>query len=207
MRSIYVLIFLIIVLAFAIGFTLKSQKVDLDNWSKGRTDLKWEYVDSTVKVFPSVMEINYFERQNDLYNLFVLSGESKIERTNKERTQGEYSVEVVFGTTWEELAMVYFPKDWRRYRYLKLDIYNPQENLLHLEFRMGDCFDARTFNLGSQKFKKEIELTKGWNKLEFSIGEIGEKINMDSFYKSVHLSFFLEQAKQEVFIDNVRLVR
>ncbi|MCJ7508817.1 MAG: hypothetical protein MUO85_08840 [candidate division Zixibacteria bacterium] len=206
MRLIYVLVIIIILLGLAIGLTLSREKVDLSDWRKGKVDLHWEYVDTTIKAFPEVLEMNYFEQQNDIYNLFVLSKRSKVERSEENVIQGEYSAKITFGATWEEVVLVYFPQDWKNYRYLRLDIYNPQPNPLHLEFRIGDFFDAKSFYLSSQKFKKEIELRSGWNELNFSLEEIGEKIDQKSSYKSIHLSFF-PQAKEVVYLDNLRLVK
>jgi len=206
MRFNYILIIIILLLGFAIGLTLKEEQVDLDSWRKNKVGLQLEYVSDTMKTFPSVLEINYFERQEDIYNLFVSSKRSRVQRSEEQRTQGQYSAEIVFGTTWEEITLVYFPEGWSKYRYLELDIYNPQDNLLDLQFRIGDYFDSRSFYLSSQKFKREIGLKKGWNRLEFSVKEISEKININSSHKTIHLSFF-PQPGEKVYMDNLRLIR
>ena len=77
---------------------------------------------------------------------------------------------------------------------------------MHLQFRMGDFFDSKSFYLSSQKFKKEIQLKEGWNELSFSIEEISKQININSSHKSIHLSFF-PQPGEKVYIDNIRLVK
>ena len=206
MRFIYILIIMVIILGFAIGFTLKGERFNPYNRYKGKVDLQCEYIDSNIRMLPPILEINYFEEQNDVYNLFVISKKSKVQRTQNQRTQGKYSVEIVFGTTWEEIALVYFPEQWNKYRYLKLDIYNPQDTFFHLQFRVGDYFDDEKFYLDSQRFKKEMELNKGWNKLEFNMSEIAKKIDINSPHKSIHLSFFRDP-KGKVYIDNIRLVK
>lgn len=206
MRFNHILIIVIFLLGFAIIFTLKTGRLDLDNWRKGKADFQWEYVDSTVKISPLVLEVSYFERQEDIYNLFVSSKKSRVQRSEEQRTQGRYSAEIVFGTTWEEITLVHFPEGWSNYRYLKFDIYNPQDNLLDLQFRIGDYFDAGGFYLDSQKFKREMGLKKGWNRLEFSVEEISKKININSSRKTIHLSFF-PQPGEKVYVDNLRLIR
>jgi hypothetical protein len=206
MRLNYILIIIILLLGFAIGLTLKEEKVDLDSWRKDKADLQLGYVDDTIERLPPVLEVNYFERQNDIHNLFVISRKSKVQRSEEQRTQGRYSGEIVFGTTWEEIALVYFPQMWSKYRYLKLDIYNPQDTILHLQFRIGDYFDNEKWYLDSQRFKKEVDLHKGWNRLEFSMDEIASKININSPRRSIHLSFF-PRPGEKVYIDNMRLVK
>ncbi len=206
MRLNYILMIIILLLGFAIGLTLKEEQVDLDSWRKGKVGLQLEYVNDSIKTFPSVLEVNYFERQNDIHNLFILSKKSRVQRNEEQRTQGKYSAEIVFGATWEEIALVYFPQLWSKYRYLKLDIYNPQDAPLHLEFRIGDYFDNEKWYLDSQRFKKEIELHSGWNKLEFNIAEIAQKININSPRRSMHLSFF-PRPGEKIYVDNLRLTR
>ena len=206
MRLNYVLTIIAAILLFAITLTLKEGKFNSDVWRKEKADFKWEYVDNTVRTFPSTMQVNYFETQNDISSLFVLSGKSKIRRSQEQKTQGEYSAEIIFGSTWEEIVLVYFPESWNKYRYLKLDIYNAQEKPMQLQFRMGDLFDSKAFYLNSQKFKKEMELKPGWNQLEFSVEEISRKIDINSSRKSIHLSFF-PQAGEKVYMDNFRLVK
>ncbi|MDP3024014.1 MAG: hypothetical protein Q8O10_00585 [candidate division Zixibacteria bacterium] len=206
MRLIYFLAIIVLLMALAIGLTLKGEKIDLDSWSKEKVNLQLAYVDMLPRTSPQVLEISYFEGQNDIYNLFVLSGKSKVQRSGEQRTQGEYSAKITFGSTWEEIVLVYFPESWNKYRYLKFDIYNAQEKSLELQFRIGDFFDSKAFYLNSQKFKKEVELKQGWNRLEFSIEEISRKIDINSSHKSIHLSFF-PQAGEAIYIDNFRLVK
>ena len=204
MRFSYALAVTIVLLAFAIGFTLRGEKISISNWNQQKADFRWEYVDNCIKTYPSVVEINYFEEQNDIYNLFVNSKKSKVQRSKECKTQGEYSAQVIFGADWEELVLFHFPEEWSKYKYLKLDIYSPKENPLHLQFRMGDLFDCHSWYPSRQKFKRELQLKQGWNNLSFSIEDIAKRIDINSSHKTIHLSFS-SQPGETIYLDNVRL--
>lgn len=204
MRFSYTLLVMVIILAFAIGLTLRGEKINLDTWSRQKASFQWEYVDDSINVYPSVVEINFFEEQNDIYNLFVVSKKSSVQRSTEYRTQGAYSAQVIFGSDWEELVLFYFSEEWSKYKYLRLDIYNPKENSLNLELRVGDFFDCHGWYPDSQKFKRQLQLKQGWNNLSFSLEDIAKQIDLSSLRKTIHLSFS-SLPDDTIYIDNARL--
>lgn len=166
-----------------------------------------ENVDNRIIKALSKKEINFFETDKDINNWFVRCNKNnaiEVKRSSNYFSQGNYSMQVKWkAKEWGELVFVDFPEDWSNYKNFNLDIFNPNNEAIIFQIRIGDRFDASGFYDKSNKFITKDVLNPGWNTINLKISEIGKRINIISERKVIHLSFFTKD--KTLYLDNMGL--
>jgi hypothetical protein len=105
-----------------------------------------------------------------------------------------------------ELATVHFPRQWKSYDILELDIYNDSDDDGALWFRIGSQYDARKFYVRSQKYAEEFLLRPGANTISIPVRDVVEAFGKLPHRRSIHLNF-PSGGGQRYFLDFLRMVR
>jgi VanZ family protein len=105
-------------------------------------------------------------------------------------------------------SLVYFPRDWRRYRFLVIEVMNPSPEAIDVTCRIHD----RRHEWGrsyKDRFNKVFRLRQGWNTLAIDLEEVArapEGRTMDlGEIRQVGLFAARLPAPRTVFVDHVRL--
>jgi hypothetical protein len=207
MKSIIILLILIISLGLYIDLSGNNNVLPL---KKSETyQVSVEKISSTSAKTPPVREINYFETDKDINNWLVRSDEwhgINIQQSLQNVSQGASSMQINWKTSkWGELVLMYFPEDWQKYKNFGFDIFNPDNQELSLELKIGDKFDTLSFYPKANKFIIKTTLKPGWNKFKLKMSDIKNKIDVAAERKVIHLRFF--NKGKAFYLDNMRLER
>jgi VanZ family protein len=107
------------------------------------------------------------------------------------------------------VALVHAPRDWRGYRYLRLDIFNPLAEPLDLVCRIHDGEHDRRGPDYRNRFNAGVRLSPGWNALAFDLAEVkrapaSRVMDMGDIRGFMVFAGRLP-APRTIFIDHVRL--
>ncbi|HEB54744.1 MAG TPA: VanZ family protein [Gammaproteobacteria bacterium] len=104
----------------------------------------------------------------------------------------------------------YFPRDWRKYKTLELNIYNPQAQPLPITCRIHDLQHAQGMQQYSDRYNHRFLLTAGWNKIDIDLNDVAfaprhRKMDMGQIQ---NLDIFVMSLPQPrvIFLDNIKLL-
>jgi VanZ family protein len=107
------------------------------------------------------------------------------------------------------VALVHAPRDWRGYRFLRLDVFNPLTEPLDLVCRIHDGEHDRRGPDYRNRFNAGVRLSPGWNALAFDLAEVkrapaSRVMDMGDIRGFMVFAIRLP-VPRTVFIDHVRL--
>jgi len=70
------------------------------------------------------------------------------------------------------LFLKFFPEDWRRFKRLTFDMFNPSDSVLKLTCRVHDHMHGASGNSYADRFNRVIALTPGWTRVDLSLEQI-----------------------------------
>lgn len=98
--------------------------------------------------------------------------------------------------------------DWRGYKTVAVDIYNPNESL-QITFRINDLQHQQGDNDFRDRFNQRITLNRGWNNIRIDLAQVEHapqlrKMDMD---KIIGVEFFVGYLTEpkDIYLDNLRL--
>jgi len=105
----------------------------------------------------------------------------------------------------------YFPGDWRGYRRLLIDFYNPDKAPLRLTCRIHDLAHTRGPHEYSDRYNGQFELQRGWNRISIDLREVagapdGRAMDMAHIRGAGCFATSLP-APRRLYADNLRLER
>lgn len=107
------------------------------------------------------------------------------------------------------IELRYFPHDWRNYKTLELNIYNPQAQPLTITCRIHDRQHSRGLQRYSDRYNHRFSLKRGWNKIDIDLHDVASaprhrKMNMEQIQNLGIFVTSLPQARV-IFLDNIKL--
>jgi hypothetical protein len=168
--------------------------------------LEIEVLESPAPDLPDTLVLNDFEKVNDMMNMYDQGGEYKLSLNGQHRTHGQTAllIDRDAGSNME-LATVHFPRQWKTYDALELDIFNGAEVEGGLWVRIGSQYDARKFYVKSQKYAHDFALKPGANTISIPINDIAGAFGKIPYRKSIHLNF-TSGGPDRYYLDYLRLV-
>ena len=123
---------------------------------------------------------------------------------------GSRSLKIVLhATRYSGVALDYFPKDWRNYRYIAFSIFSPSDVPLELVCRIHDESHYRNGGELEDRFNKTLVVRPGWNNFKISMADVmnaprGRKMDIS---RVQNFGIFSVQLPKErvIYLDNVRL--
>ncbi len=124
--------------------------------------------------------------------------------------EGNASLRVRLNTDkYSGASLVYFPPDWRNYKYFHMSIFNASEKPLKVTLRMHDDQHIMNGFPYTDRFNREFVLAHGWNDIHVAIEEIRNAPTnraMDlGAVKDVTVFTVSLKAPKVIYIDDVRL--
>ncbi len=86
---------------------------------------------------------------------------------------GQASLRVELSThRYSGIGLKHFPGDWSGYRWLQMQLFNPETEPLQLHFRIHDQQHRRSGNAHSDRYNTSISLPSGWSQLEVPLAQV-----------------------------------
>jgi VanZ family protein len=109
------------------------------------------------------------------------------------------------------VELAHFPRDWRGYRFLRLEAFNPSPEEIDLTCRIHDLRHEKGEQRYEDRFNKAFRLRPGWNSLRIDLEAVarapaGRKLDLGSV-RAVGIFATRLPAPRTVFLDQVRLER
>lgn len=152
--------------------------------------------------FPS---LGSFETAREL-----LRWRGKITRVQEAASHGDYSLRVGIGQEkYSGIALNTFLGDWRGYKVLALDIFNPDEDALPLIIRVHDKTHDLTNSAYNNRFNRRFVIEPGWNRLQIPLQEVrlapaGRSMHLGEI-RALGIFTVWSQRDRVIYIDNLRL--
>lgn len=67
-----------------------------------------------------------------------------------------------------------FPQNWSEYRAVSMQVFNPDQQLLQLHFRIHDQHHRKHKNAYGDRYNASFELKPGWNHLQVSLSKVAQ---------------------------------
>ncbi|RZA07721.1 MAG: hypothetical protein EOO68_03015 [Moraxellaceae bacterium] len=121
-----------------------------------------------------VQAVNHFPVLSDFEQYSdVQRWKGKVELSHEHVIQGRNSLKVFFNTQrYSPVALDEFLGDWRNYKNINVDIYNPQQEVIVLVVRVNDRHHDDNKGLATDRFNRKLLVTPGWNHIEIPLEEI-----------------------------------
>lgn len=108
------------------------------------------------------------------------------------------------------LGLRNFVSDWSGYRYLSMQVYSPDKDLLQLHFRIHDRLHRENLNAYSDRYNASFKLHQGWNQLLVPLNKVvtapkGREMDMEHIAGMGVFVGQLERPRQ-ICLDDVRLL-
>lgn len=105
--------------------------------------------------------------------------------------------------------LYYFPRNWARYRFLRLDILNPSSDEIEITCRIHDRRHEEGEQRYEDRFNKSFRFGPGWNDLRIDLAEVarapvGRTMNLREI-RSIGLFASNLPAPRSIFVDYMRL--
>jgi hypothetical protein len=104
-----------------------------------------------------------------------------------------------------------FVSDWSGYRYLSLQVYNPEKESLLLYFRVHDRSHRASQNAYSDRYHSSFKLHQGWNQLMVPLAKVAAapKSRVMDLGHVAGVGIFVGQLvrPRQIYIDEIRLLR
>jgi hypothetical protein len=139
-------------------------------------------------------------------------GDAEFTRDRRFTRNGRYSLKVELNTTtYSGVSLNYFPSDWRGFKYLQFDIYNPSDKALKVTCRIHDALHAENELRYNDRFNRSYRLDPGWNAIRISLAEVAAAPRTRSMNLQAIMDFSIFAVRlpqtQTLYLDHVRLQR
>jgi len=140
------------------------------------------------------------------------SGDGRYFVQHQVYSQGRASLGVVLGTdTYSGVALSYFPRDWRGYTFLSIDVFNPDPEPLDLTCRVNDTAHNHRGYHYEDRFNRTYHLNPGWQTIAIPLEEIRNAPRQRPMQMAAIDNFAIFAIRlprpRTIYIDNVRLHR
>lgn len=113
--------------------------------------------------------ISGFETRSELSRW---TAKSELHRSSLRSTEGLYSLSfTLFDKGYSGVSIKDFPSSWQGYRFLKLDVWSPREQL-PITIRIHDKLHTESDQLYSDRFNRLYRLKQGWNRVTITLDDI-----------------------------------
>lgn len=107
------------------------------------------------------------------------------------------------------VSLVYFPGDWRGYRFLSMEVLNPSPEGISLTCRIHDRLHEEGEQRYDDRFNRTFRLPTGWSNILIDLGEVarapaGREMDLGRI-RSVGLFATKLQHRRTIYLDSVRL--
>lgn len=148
--------------------------------------------------FESTLEVDRWQGDVEIVNLLSSRGEEKVLRIPLSTTH------------YSGVSLSYFPRDWRAYKQLSFEFFNPDRRPLDLTIRIHD---NKHYDLGKgdydDRFNRVLEVMPGWNRFSVDLRDLAKApANRDMDLANIQEFglFSIDLPKPRViYIDKVRL--
>ncbi len=147
-------------------------------------------------------------------NLELGRWHGNIEIIRLQSARGDEKVlKIALGTSkYSGVSLAYFPRDWRQYRYLQFELFNPDDLHLSLTIRIHD---DKHYSLGHgdyyDRFNHSLHINPGWNSIELELTDIARapRSRALDLSKVQALGLFSTELPEArlIYIDKMRLTK
>lgn len=107
------------------------------------------------------------------------------------------------------ISLVYFPRNWSGYHFLRLEVFNPASEEIKITCRIHDRQHEKGEQRYEDRFNQGFLLRQGWNELRIDLSEVvsapySRKMDLGEI-RVVGLFATTLSAPRTVFVDYVRL--
>jgi VanZ family protein len=123
---------------------------------------------------------------------------------------GKASLRVDMGTSlYSGVSLVYFPRDWRGYRFLRLEVFNPSPEEIAITCRIHDLRHEEGEQRYEDRFNKVFRLRPGWNPFRVDLEEVarapaGRTLDLGAI-RAVGIFTTMLPTPRTIFLDHIRL--
>lgn len=123
---------------------------------------------------------------------------------------GKASLRVELDTSiYSGVALVYFPRNWRGFRFLKMDVLNPSPEGIDIVCRIHDLRHEEGEQRYEDRYNKGFHLRSGWNEIRVDLGAVarapvGRTLDLGSIC-GVGIFTARLPAPRTIFLDHIRL--
>ena len=137
-------------------------------------------------------------------------GDARFSVSRSLARHGKASLQVEMGTSlYSGVFLVYFQRDWRGYRFLKMDVLNPSPEGIVVTCRIHDRLHEEGEQRYEDRFNRTFRLPPGWSDIRIDLGELArapEGREMDlAGIRAVGLFATGLQRNRTIYLDSVRL--
>ena len=140
------------------------------------------------------------------------TGSGDLRAVHERAKSGNHSLKIVLHTTqYSGVALVYFPNDWRNYRYIGFSVFNPSEIPLKLVCRIHDESHYQNGGEYEDRFNRTLAVYRGWNDFRISLSDVmnspkDRKMDMTRIQNFGIFSVRLPHERL-IYLDHLRLVK
>jgi hypothetical protein len=137
-------------------------------------------------------------------------GDARFSASRSFARHGKASLRVEMGTAqYSGVSLVYFPVDWRGYRFLNMDVLNPSTEEIVVTFRIHDRLHEAGEQRYEDRFNRTFRLPPGWSNIRVDLGELarapaGREMDLGRI-RAVGLFATKLQRSRTIYLDSVRL--
>ena len=123
---------------------------------------------------------------------------------------GKASMRVGLDTSlYSGVALVYFPRNWRGFRFLKMDVLNPSPEGVDITCRIHDQRHDEGDQRYEDRYNKVFHLRSGWNEIRVDLGEVagapaGRSLDLGTI-SAVGIFATRLPTPRTIFLDHMRL--
>jgi VanZ family protein len=134
----------------------------------------------------------------------------QVERVNEPVREGRFSLAVHLGTQrFSGVRSYTLRRDWRGYRELVFELYNPLDDELTINLRINDRQHEQAGRRFADRFNRQLNVSPGWNQFRISLEDVrqapeGRAMNMAEIQQVQLFVHALEQPRT-VYLDYIRL--
>ena len=175
---------------------------------------------ATAAIFPAVKSITdeivalrQFPVLSDFETPFEIDRWSEDSEFSIDQTvsfHGQSSLKVVLNTSlYSGVSLKHFPGNWLQYKYLQLNIFNPDDEPIKVTCRINDIWHTQGNQDYDDRFNQSFSLVKGWNLITVPLEQVanapkGRKMELDKVQELGIFVTGLSQSKT-LYIDYVLL--
>jgi len=201
---------LIIVLICALLFQLSyflyikhKNKRTIDTVLRDDDSNRFEIVSFEVEAIPPTDDyiIADFENPEEHLAIYGIGGDEEFSEEHPFSGRFSYKFEYDLEQTYPRLEIHYMPRNWNYYSKLEMMIFNPSAEKLPMIIRIDDHLsDWQT----DSYFARYENLETGYNRLEYSIEQIGKNIDLTDPFRIV-ISISQPTKPGTIYVDDIIL--
>jgi len=139
------------------------------------------------------------------------SGSARRKVVNDIHFSGTSALQIQLSThLYSGLGLKDFPRDWSAYRFVSLQVFNPDSEPLKLHFRIHDRYHYEHDNAYSDRFNTSFILSPGWNHLQVPLDKVAHapKTRRLDLTHVAGMGVFIGKLPQKriIYLDDVRLI-